>query len=121
MLTDFYVAFATVCFTLLGLWNHRGPDPPWRVAPQPGPSTTGLWGRLALVAAWADEPAVVGRSGQHHPVADLVCDRRCRWRPGLGLGARSGADGAGRGGLWGRRGPVSADRPGGGRAWHGRR
>ena len=24
MLTDFYVAFATVCFTLLGLWiRHR--------------------------------------------------------------------------------------------------
>src|SRR5215218_8948843 len=101
--------------------DHRRPDPPWRMAPQRGPSTAGLRGRVVLVLARADEPAVVGRSGQHHTVADLLCDRRCRWRPGLGLGARSGADGARRGGLWGRRGPVSPDRAGGGRAWHGRR
>lgn len=27
------------------------------------PSTAGLWGRVALLPVWADEPAVVGRSG----------------------------------------------------------
>jgi hypothetical protein len=44
MLTDFYVAFATVCFTLLGLWIIVVQTPPWRVAPQSCPSTAGLWG-----------------------------------------------------------------------------
>jgi hypothetical protein len=72
MLTDFYVAFATVCFTLLGLWIIVVQTPPWRVAPQPGPSTAGLWGRVTLLAARIDEPAVAGRSGQHRPVADLL-------------------------------------------------
>jgi hypothetical protein len=37
MLTGFYVAFATVCFTLLGLWIIVVQTPPCRVAPEPGP------------------------------------------------------------------------------------
>src|SRR5215204_7713316 len=78
--------------------DHRGPDPPCRVAPKCGPSTAGLRGRLALLAARADEPAVLGRSGQHHAVADLVCDRRWRWRPGPGPGPGPRPDRAGRGG-----------------------
>src|SRR5829696_5867969 len=51
---------------------HRGPDPPWRVAPQRDPSTASLRGRVAPLAARADEPAVAGRSGQHRAVADLL-------------------------------------------------
>jgi hypothetical protein len=72
MLTDFYVAFATVCVHPAWPVDHRGPDPPCRVPPLRSPSTAGLWGRLALLAARADEPAVAGRSGQHRPVADLL-------------------------------------------------
>src|SRR5512133_1339195 len=69
----------------VGPVDHRGPDPPWRVAPQPGPSTAGLWGRVALLAARADEPVLAGGSGQHRAVADLLCHRRRWWRPRLAL------------------------------------
>jgi hypothetical protein len=121
MLTDFYVAFATVCFTLLGLWiivvqTRHGE---WRQSAVHRRraygvalhfSLPGLMSLLSLV-----DPA------QHRAVADLVCHRRRWWRPGPGPGAGSRANRAGRGGLWGRGGPVSPDRPGGGGAWHGRR
>jgi hypothetical protein len=52
--------------------DHRGPVPPCRVSPLRSSLTAGRWGRLALLAARADEPAVTGRSGQHRPVADLL-------------------------------------------------
>src|SRR5215218_8428124 len=103
-------------FHAVGPVDRRGPDPPCRVAPERGPSAAGLRGCLALLAARADEPAVLGRSGQHRAVADLVCDRRWRWRPGPGPGAGPRPNRAWRGGVWGRRGPVRPDRVGGGGA-----
>jgi hypothetical protein len=62
MLTDFSVVFATVCFTLLGLWvivaetRHGGPAPPGRA---------GRLGGGALRTRWsgdARQPVVQGRS-----------------------------------------------------------
>jgi hypothetical protein len=121
MLTDFYVAFATVCFTLLGLWiivvQTRHPE--WRqsavhrrraygVALHFSPP--GLMSLLSLVdpastALWRISFAVVAAGG----VLALVL---VRGPAPTGLGG---------GGVWGRRGPVRPDRPGGGGARHGRR
>ena len=120
MLTDFYVAFATVCFTLLGLWivvvQTRHAE--WRRSAVHQRraygvalhfSLPGLMGLLSLIdpastTLWRVAFALVAAGG----VLALVLVRVPR-QPGR------------RGGLWGRGSPVSADRAGGGGARHGRR
>src|SRR5215216_5353192 len=121
MLTDFYVAFATVCFTLLGLWiivvQTRHAE--WR--------HSAIHRRRAYgVALHFSLPGLMSLLSLIDPASTTL------WRISFAVVAAGGvlalvlvrgpdANGAGRGGLWGRRGPVSADRAGGGGARLGRR
>ena len=78
MLTDFYISFSAICFTLLGLWlvvvqqRYRA----W--AGEIRPKTPLVRRRPALVAARDHDVAGAGRSGEPGPVAYVVRDRRTR-------------------------------------------
>jgi hypothetical protein len=66
MLTDFYLAFATVCFTLLGLWivvQTRHAE--WCQVALQQRRAYGVALHFSLPGA--DEPAVADRSRQHGP------------------------------------------------------
>jgi hypothetical protein len=79
MLTDFYIAFGTVCFTLLGLWlvvvQTRHAE--WRGVAVYRRRAYGV--ALHFFPARADEPAGLGEPRQHDAVAGVVCGR-CRQR-----------------------------------------
>src|SRR5262249_11492659 len=118
MLTDFYIAFGTVCFTLLGLWlivvQTRHAE--WRGVAVYRRRAYGvalhfsLPGLMSLLALVNPDSTALWRGGRVVVVAGVVCGRCREWGDRAAAGPRAAARHDRPGGLSGSGGPVRPDR-----------